>query len=682
MSDGFSAVDPHRLRQLADRLKDLADTLAREAPIIKKNFAEWDGTLSQSALSQQVSQVPDDARDMSKRADEALNLLKQPRFVDPNDPLRAWITIPWDVSKINTSYEATQEALELKQAMDNPNDPGSRETIQEVAQSLADHKDDPAYMQAFMANGGMDQAARAARVLHTEDGTHAGVVLSKGSEAILADFGQGVQSATSMAAQGKITLPPNALDALTKPAGGDMWSVAMLFKYGPNGAAWDPDVLSQVGGAMLTWREKNQVNPDYSAPSIESYGAGGYMDPDNAWYSSLGLGVDYSHGSKGTPDKINGIMANDPTLALMQRVSENAEASRKLLSGSNGAQYAKDLTDYKWAMPGPTLFDETKYPAAVITAATSDRKDHGQESAEAAANIVAAGAFDYDAGKNANGFDKDQYQIPSPGITHALAQVFATYTPDFAYSTDGKSDGGAYAIQPQADGPWMIHVSRDTMKDFLSNVMQVHADGNNVVNAVNAQVALTVARGTDSEGAKAYLSDLGELRGEVSVAGSRVKYDAASQTDADHTNDIKWLNVVGGFIASVPSPELAVPLGTLPADYAKAAIWGGLPIASAAFSTDNADTVDESAQTTVFDDYSQMRVSVVQGLVLSGKIQPPPNHPEWANGNITFRPGTNDEDDFESWWTGVAQSDPAVADLYKTQIGNGFLLGSARFKSH
>ncbi|MFE9447025.1 hypothetical protein [Streptomyces sp. NPDC006739] len=679
----FAGVDPHRVRLLANKLRDLADTLAREAPTIRKLFDEWGGTIDQSQLSRQVTQVQDDARDMAKRADEALNLLHGPRFVDPNDPHKDWITIPWDVSKINTSYEAQQEALDLKQAMDNPKDPSSRQTMAEVAQSLADHQDDPAYLQAFMANGGMDQAARVARILHQQDGTHDGVVLSKDSEAILAQFGQGVQAATSLAQDGKITLPPNYLDKLTKPDGGDMWSVGMLFKYGPGGDKWDPHVLSAVGGAMLDWRQKNPMRPDYVAPDFSSGGYGGYVEgKDDYWYKSLGLSVDYSKGSNGVDAKIAAIDANDPSLALMQRLSENADASRLVLTGPDGADHAKDLVSYKWATPGPQSFDDSKWPAAVITAATSDRMGHAQQSAEAAANIVTAGAAEYAAEQSRNDLDKQEYPSLPTDLTHSLAQVFANYTTDFAYSTDGKNGDGAYPIQPQGDGTWMIHVSRDTMKNYFAEIMQNPNEGNNVVNAVNAQVALTTARGIDSEQAKAYLANLAELRGEVSVAGQKVGYDKAARTDAQHVQDIMWLNAVGGFIASVPTPG-SIPFEAVKTgmDYTKAAIWGGLPIASAAFSTDNAATVDTNAQTTVYDDYSQMRVSIMQGLVASGQVKAPPGHPEWASGVIAFS-GKQDQQDFEGWWTGVTQKDPALENVFKTSMGSAYSLGSERFNSN
>ncbi|NUS17503.1 MAG: hypothetical protein HOY69_39945, partial [Streptomyces sp.] len=426
----FAGVDPHQVRLLADRLRDLADALQREAPNIRKNFDEWNGTINQSVLFQQVTQVRTDAGDMAKRADLALQLLNSPRFSDPNDPHKDWVNVPWDVTQINTSQEGLQEAVLLKKAMDNPKEPWARDVIMNTAQSLADHKDDPAYMQAFMANGGMDQAARAARILHGQDGTHDGVVLNKESEAALAQFGQGVQAATTMNAQGRITMPPDWEKKLTQPADGDMWSVGMLFEYGPPGDQWDAHVLSDVGGAMLDWRQTQEMRPDYSAPEFP-YSAGGYVGDRKAWYTTLGLKVDYRDGGGFHPNEMQGIDANDPSIILMQRVSENADASRLLLTGPKGADHAAALVSDKWHTPGND-FDDAKFPAAVIRAATLDRQGHPNESAEAAANLINAGAAEYQKENKKSKNDLAQYPV-NKDITQALSTVFQAYVPDFAY---------------------------------------------------------------------------------------------------------------------------------------------------------------------------------------------------------------------------------------------------------
>jgi hypothetical protein len=668
---GFAGVDPYRVRQLADRLKDLADALDRDGATIRKLFSDWDGQINQSLLTQQASQVRNDARDMSRRADEALNLLRQPRFTDPNNPHANWISIPWDVSEINTAQEARQEAADLKKAMDDPNGPQSRATIAQISQSLADHLDDPAYLQAFMNAGGMDDAARAARILHGQDGTKGAAVLSKESEEILARFGQGVQAATTLAQQGKIQLPPDYLKKLTQPADGDMWSVGMLFKYGPPGDKWDSTVLSAVGGAMLDWRSANQMRPNYSAPGVSGTGyiPGGYVEDKNAWYKSLGLSVDYiSVGSGDAAQRIQGIDANDPSLILMQRVSENADASRKILTGPDGPKHAQVLVSDKWHTPGPQSFDDAKWPAAVITAATTDRKNHGKESAEAAINIINAGAAEYNKEKGKNDYEKSQYPVPA-GITHALSQVFATYVPDFAASSGLPNDQQARLAGDDTEPP-MILVGRKTTEDFLSQIMQNRDDAGNVVNAVNAQMSLTAARGMDSPDAQTYLQNLAELRGEVSAAGKHVNLDAAALIDAANKNKVMWLNAIGGGLSSVPD----LPTGV---GWIQVAISAGLPIVTEQYSTDNAANVESNSKAQFFDDSTSMRVAVVQGLALSGKIQPPANHPEWANGNIELKT-VDDKTDFDRWWLQVAREQGGKLDNFDDNMRDSFNRGATQ----
>jgi hypothetical protein len=39
----FAGVDPRRVRQLADRLQDLATALSKNGATIRTNFKEWGG---------------------------------------------------------------------------------------------------------------------------------------------------------------------------------------------------------------------------------------------------------------------------------------------------------------------------------------------------------------------------------------------------------------------------------------------------------------------------------------------------------------------------------------------------------------------------------------------------------------------------------------------------------------
>lgn len=94
----FAGVDPHQVRLLANRLKDLADSIARDGSVIRSRFSKWDSTLNLSRIAQPATQIGQDAHDMARRADEALNLLHEsPRISAPNDPHMNWVAGHWGV---------------------------------------------------------------------------------------------------------------------------------------------------------------------------------------------------------------------------------------------------------------------------------------------------------------------------------------------------------------------------------------------------------------------------------------------------------------------------------------------------------------------------------------------------------------------------------------------------------
>ncbi|MGP3973620.1 hypothetical protein ACTWQF_06170 [Streptomyces sp. 8N114] len=665
----FTGVDPLRLRELADALQGLADALDTEGGTIHGLFSKWEGALSQSVLTQQTTQVADDAHNMALRASLAYSLLLQPRFTSANSPHTNWVNIQWDVSQIDTALEGQREAVALLEALNDPDNPQSRTTIEMLSQSLEDHADDPAYLQAFVNNGGLHASAQVAEFLHNQDGTHGSTVLSSDSQEILANFGLAVQSATSLAEQGKINVSSTYLEPLTNPPNGNMWSVGMLFQYGPTGDKWDPKVLSTVGGAMLDWRSNQQMRPNYSEPTIlgTGYVPGGYVEGDNPWYDSLGLDVSYiTVGADDAADRIQAIAANDPSVILMQRVSENPDASRLLLTGPDGDDHAKVLVDDKWHTPGPQSFNEAQWPAAVITAATSDRAGHPAESAEAAANVINAGAAEYGDEKDKSDYEKSQYPVPGQ-ITHALAQVFATYVPDFAQSHGMPSDQAA-APATGADNAGMLIVGHETALNFISVIAQNSGDAGHLVNSVNAQISLTAAHGMDSPEATTYLNNLAELQGVVTAGADQVGLDAAKLKDEANKTAVLWVDSVGGAITAVPGPD---PLG-----WVQTAITAGLPAVKESFSTDNAQKYQDESGSKFYDDQSSMRLPLLQGLVISGEIEPPENHPEWSNGQITLDDAA-DLTDFNSWWQQVAAEQGGTLDGFDDGMRDAFERGNS-----
>ncbi|WP_031525492.1 hypothetical protein [Streptomyces sp. NRRL F-5123] len=645
----FSGVDPERVRLLANRLKTLADTLEREAPGIRKHFDDWHGTISQSLLFQQVTQMRKDAGDMAKRADLALQLAHIPHYGNPDSPTDGFVNVPWDVSRIDVTREAQQEAQLLKNAMDDPDDPESRKTVAEVAQSMADHKDDPAYMQAFMANGGLDQAARAARVLHGQDGTSADeTVLSKQSEAILAQFGQGVQAATTMARQGRITMPPDWEKKLTQPADGDMWSVGMLFKYGPPGDKWDAKVLSDVGGAMLDWRSSQEMRPQYAEPTTTW--SGGYIDPDqNAWYVSLGLNYD---GGKNSEQKRTSISANDPSIALMQRVSENPDAARDLLTDdtkcpdgkTRGFHHAQVLVSNKWHTPGLDQLNDAKFPAAVIRAATLDRTHHPKESVEAAANVINAAGDEYTLEQNRKPEDRKNYPSGNTEMTHTLSSVFQAYVPDFAACWQTKNQPAA----PSATDDTQLTLGKVQADLFLNMIMQNPKEPGNMLQAIDSQVTLTTMHGLTEDNLDD-INNLAALRGEIFGTQSADKIHEAEMLDTENSHRELWFNIFSSGTAAIPN-------GTKLGPWGQAAIWAGIPYADTLFSTDNAATAESQYQKGLYDQEDAMRIPVMQGMLRSGKVAPPKSRPEWAGGNIVIRT-TADSKAFNDWWTELTGGD-------------------------
>ncbi|MGW6708652.1 hypothetical protein ACWGDE_27700 [Streptomyces sp. NPDC054956] len=665
----YVGVDPVRVRKLADRLGDLEQALARHGALIRKNFGAWDGALDLSLIAQQAGAVGADARDMSKRADLARNLEEAGGWTGLCTPDGNIIDIPWDMADVlaQSAKEAEQEAATLKKALDNPNAPGAREDIEAIGRSIADHQDDPTYLAAFAKAGGVAYAAQVPRALHTEDGTHGGAVFTKDSERIIGLYSTGLNRIFTLQQEGKIPADPAYVKALTNPANGDMWSVGMLFKYGPSGDQWEPKTLSAVGGAMLDWRDKQQMRPTFTKGGIvgSGYTPDAFVDPKNAWYDSLGLAHSYvTEGRDDALTRVRAIDANDPSIALMQRVGENPDASRFLLNGDDGPKHAQQLVSDHWATPGLQT-EDYKWPATVIRLATNDRQNHPMESAQAAANIINAGAAKFEADKKKSGFEKEQYP-DSLEVAKALSNVFQAYTPDFATST-GVSQNGATV---NADGT--IAVGRAPAGAFLSEIMKNRDEAGNVIQAINAQITFTSQNGiTGDEGT--YLKNLAELRGEVSVSAHNVNMDEAALRDAEHAKQLLWFNIIASGAAAVPLPGAPAAVA-LAGKWAQAAIWAGIPYGGSKFPSGEANQVQSDYTGIKFSDSTSMQIPLMQGLVRSGVVQAPPGHPEWANGAIVIR---NDADRaaFNQWWIKTKSENHGELDNFDDAMRDSFARG-------
>ena len=661
----YVGVDPVRVRKLADRLKDLEDALARHGALIRKNFKAWDSGLDLSLLAQQTRAVGDDARDMSKRADLARNLEEVGDATGLCTPDGNIINIPWDMKDVaaQSAKEAGQESATLKKALDDPKAPGAREDIEAIGRSLADHQDDPAYMKAFMTSGGITYAAKVAGVLHGLDGTHNGAVFSKDSERVLAEFGQATRVMSSIAVKGDYPHPaPNYLAALTDPSDDGVWSVGMLFKYGPKGDEWDPKVLSDVGGAMLDWRAKqsgrNAMRPSYM-PQIGSSGTYGYYTSPGVhnWYQSLGLDPQFTDPDSGS-QLTAAIEANDPALALMNRIGENPQASRDLLTQPDGSglRNAQQLVDYHWETPGPKgPIDESDAVRRILTLAANDRSpDHVDQSGQAASNILIAAAKEKDIFFNRDDADKkEQFQTYPKGTAVALAGIAGTWADQLGATS--------MLAGPDSHG-YSRHVLGSNPEDLV-DVMELFVKDNPDAAAMfDTTLHAQVSEAAGSAHATNDLTNMGHIAGLFTKAKVGVSYTEAQQVDEEHKHNLMVLNYAGNIFGWIPAPS--APDGETLQGVAKLAAKGlkysqnlvtvGRTIIAPdkdPFSTGNADKLEALNQTQAKQQYLTFSPAIAQGLIRAGKVPAPdPANASWYDPRTkTVAANAWNNGDFNNW---------------------------------
>ncbi|WP_406135567.1 hypothetical protein [Streptomyces sp. NBC_01089] len=665
----YVGVDPDRVRKLANRLQDLEGALAKHGAVIRAKFRDWDSGLDLSQIAQQTHNVGNDARDMSKRADLARNL-EEHGDIGLCTPGGDMVNIPWGMDGVSklSAKEAKQEAATLKKALDDPKATGSRADIAAIGQSLADHQNDPSYLTAFAAAGGVADAARVGHALHIEDGTHDGTVLNHASTQLIGQYGRGISQIFKYQKAGKVPPNPAYVKSLTNPPGGDMWSVGTLFKYGPKGDQWDAKVLSDVGGAMLDWRHKQvEMRPMY----LPGAGYNGYTGgPDrHAWYQSLGLDPVYTNDDGANNKIVAGIQANDPAFALMDRVGENPEASRDLLTQPNGGglRHAKELVDYKWETPGEHgPHDDSDPVRRVLTLAATDRSAaHQDQSGQAAANILKAAAEQEDTFTGRDDSDsQEQYQKYPTGTAVALAGITATWADDIG-NTGLSTDEGVLGYKDH----FLVANEED-----MTKVMQLFVRDGNTKAAImfDSTIHNKVSDAAESDAYSRNLTYIGNTAGMLSKAKVGVKYSAAQQKDEEHQTNLNLLNTAGTLFGFAPGPKTAESVAAKVTEkglkYSQNMVLMGRTIVAPQtdpFSIDNADKQERISPKEAKKQYHSFIPSVAQGMIRSGRVPIPTGRSWYDPATGTVAPGPTDIQDFEAWWAQAGEKQPA--DLKKFQ---------------
>lgn len=374
----FVGVDPANLRQLADRLRDLAATLAKDGRLIKSLMDEQGSRLDCSQFASQSLQNGDDSRTLGKRADLAIEMERQPHFANSSQhpyALPGWGTIypagtngpfagNWasgtytvmssDLALNSSVTEGAADGKDFAQALKNPRDPASQQIFKEVAQSVADFQNDPAYIQAYL---------RARGVPNPQSGS----ATSAASDAALLDAARaaGNQNLLNQArttALGKLDDPQYA-DALAKcmPVEVNAWQ---------GFPSVDADKLNRI-------QLKNQIDSGLATPAEQSLWTH-ISDPNDIKYSPQmlllgfdGIGNGHAAVSYGNPDTAANTVVYVPgTTATLAKAAGDLGRAKTLWQQTMAADPGHPTASIYWlgydapgwttpdpnggSLPGPT----------------------------------------------------------------------------------------------------------------------------------------------------------------------------------------------------------------------------------------------------------------------------------------------------------------------------------------
>lgn len=233
----FVSVTPDQLNQLTRRLEALSDGLAANAAAITammSDYAQQGGDVPGLALmlGQAQQRAVTDAANMRARTQLAFKVSQSGGTLHGNER----VSIPWDATDI-AAVAAQADAQELRIAMRTKNPAERLAEIQQVELDIKDHLAEGAaglpYLSAFYNDAG-PQVAALADTLYAANGTIA-KPLTAADQQILKTFATGLAYVVKNGT-GATALSAQAMAALTKAP--DMWSVAMLFKYGPSQKAY------------------------------------------------------------------------------------------------------------------------------------------------------------------------------------------------------------------------------------------------------------------------------------------------------------------------------------------------------------------------------------------------------------------------------------------------------------
>jgi hypothetical protein len=685
MSDEVG-VDVERIGQLASALENLRDVLAANVPTIVNTMNSYwsSGTgspISLQPLTQAEPHSVDDATDIRDRATMAVAYQNR-----PNPTLSGnMVEIPWvsGTELATDSAQAAAQNLAAAEAESAKNPKAARAQIQAIQAEIKDNLDsldDPdsgatAWLGSFY-NTAAPQVANLAATLNGEDGqtmvNMEPAILTTQDQQILNTFATGLASADK---SGTLT----NISGYAKAA--NLWSVGMLFKFGPSGSAYGtqetgtPNLLAQVTTSIELARTK----------------LNGYTIPLN--------GPNVSTGAWGADFVTQSLAEFDPSQAMLTLATQNGAAAREVLAdktngptiaaalmnspttsytplfSSNGTLegFTNSLMPVQYQGGTPINFNEPMYAGAhpvtlsanvigsFFNAATDAPRGIGQpaeDSAYAAMHIIDSTP------------PPSTAQLAAP-VQAALLATAQRYMLDLGNST-GNTNSNKSTVQNllgNSNYPYTIDIAHDVaanvdpLANFLQQITSNPTDDGTLM--ASAKTMFTQYYGLKATGKlpsplnsgdPAYF--MSKLMGQIQTQSNNVGIQGAEATDAQHAEYNALLSFAESEVTKIP--VVGAPLG----DAQTAAGLMGINLPS--FSTNNAATAYASDQQSFAIEQLQLNVPMVQALLHAHVISPPSTSAgenNWyQNGTINLKNST-DVDEFNNWYTSVVSTKTATGTL-------------------
>ena len=695
MSSDEVGVDPGRVSQAAGALENLRDVLAANVSIIVNTMNEYwssgaGSPISLASLQQAQSRSPEDASDMRTRADLAAAWLAQSVNLTGN----GMVDIPWGSTPAalkeldQLDAQAQAQALSAAEAGSGQNPKAARAVIQSIELDISDHvkAGDTSWLTTFYT-AAAPAVANLAATLNHEDGQHM-VVLSQQDQKILNDYATGLAYADKHG-----TLSQATINAFSRSK--NLWSVGMLFKFGPPGSAYgtqetlgkdadgnpvtQPNLLAQVTTAIELARMR-----------------GGYTIPLT--------GSDVPLGAPGSTEVSQLMQEFDPAESMLALSTQNGAAAREVMAGPDGKRIAVDLMtrpvefyyasfDNHGTLQGflplaapkdyfdgqmidyadgagawqshPVTLSSTVIGKFLDTAANSGGRGSGPaayNSARAALNLI-------EAVPSPTG--DDGIPLPEP-VRQALLHTAQNYMLDMAQST---TNTGLSAVEgPEAGLPvYHLLIQGQGQDNPLSTFLQQISYDKTDAAALDASAKVTFSNiyaatelgklppgfnGSQANNAMAGL--LGRIQTEANNVGVHLARDS----DEQHEEYNKIIELGESTLPLLPGIGDVAEAATDPAK----AFLGLLGIPTS-FSTDAATTTEQADAQSFAVQGIQIHVSMVQGLMNNGAgdlrssaQQYNSSHPgqQWLQGNqIVLTPQNYSA--FQDWYENLS---PAVDQKY------------------